>query len=182
MVIFGRVRAANNSQGEADYTRPSWPYLVSKEPNDRSRPTVRQSHTRVQGTELSVMWCASAWRRVVQHRTTCPNHLGCCRPGMSKGATTPEGRARISAAQKRRWARWREAKLVNGFLAFGYITIHYVSTSSAGSVCANRSSLFRCHRGLATKVGGYHPPTCLLLKTSRGIPVLRPALAVTRSA
>jgi hypothetical protein len=29
---------------------------------------------------------------------------------MSKGATTPEGRARISAAQKRRWAQWREAK------------------------------------------------------------------------
>ena len=38
-------------------------------------------------------------RRVVQHPTTCPNHLGCCRQGMSKGATTVEGRARWGAAR-----------------------------------------------------------------------------------
>jgi hypothetical protein len=47
-------------------------------------------------------------RRVVQHRTTCPSHLGRCRLGMSKGPTTAEGRRRVSEAQKRRWARWRE--------------------------------------------------------------------------
>ena len=49
-------------------------------------------------------------RRVVQHRTSCPNHLGYCRQGMSKGPTTVEGRRRISDAQRKRWARWREAK------------------------------------------------------------------------
>jgi hypothetical protein len=49
-------------------------------------------------------------RRVVQHRTSCPNHLGCCRPGMSKGPTTVDGRRRISEGQKRRWIRWREAR------------------------------------------------------------------------
>ena len=30
--------------------------------------------------------------------------------GMSTGARTPEGRARIAEAQRRRWARWREAR------------------------------------------------------------------------
>lgn len=30
--------------------------------------------------------------------------------GMSTGAQTPEGRARIAEAQRRRWAKWRAAK------------------------------------------------------------------------
>ena len=35
----------------------------------------------------------------------CPNH-----GGMSTGPRTPEGRASVSAFQRNRWARWREAK------------------------------------------------------------------------
>jgi hypothetical protein len=72
-------------------------------PKARRRP---RCGARLRG-ERAGLFCQ---RRVVQHRTSCPNHLGCCRQGMSKGATTPEGRKRISEAQKRRWARWREAK------------------------------------------------------------------------
>lgn len=33
----------------------------------------------------------------------CPNHGGC-----STGPRTPEGKAKIGAAQRNRWARWRE--------------------------------------------------------------------------
>ena len=39
----------------------------------------------------------------------CPNH-----GGWSTGPRTPEGRARIATAQKKRWARWRERKLRDG--------------------------------------------------------------------
>ena len=37
-----------------------------------------------------------------------PNH-----GGMSTGPRTPEGRAGISAFQRNRWARWREAKVAS---------------------------------------------------------------------
>lgn len=41
----------------------------------------------------------------------CRNH-----GGLSTGARTPEGRKRISDAQKRRWAKWRAEKESNGGL------------------------------------------------------------------
>jgi hypothetical protein len=72
-------------------------------PKARRRP---RCGARLRGARAGLL----CQRRVVQHRTSCPNHLGCCRPGMSKGPTTLEGRRRISEAQKRRWIRWREAK------------------------------------------------------------------------
>jgi hypothetical protein len=77
--------------------------LDEHHPKARRRPRCR---ARLRGERAGLL----CQRRVVQHRTSCPNHLGCCRPGMSKGATTLAGRQRIAAAQKRRWARWREAK------------------------------------------------------------------------
>jgi hypothetical protein len=74
-------------------------------PKARGRP---RCGARLRGDRAGLL----CQRRVVQHRTSCPNHLGCCRPGMSKGPTTVEGRRRIAEAQKRRWIRWREAKAV----------------------------------------------------------------------
>jgi hypothetical protein len=76
-------------------------------PKARRRP---RCGARLRGARAGLL----CQRRVVQHRTSCPNHLGCCRPGMSKGPTTLEGRRRISEAQKRRWIRWREAKAARG--------------------------------------------------------------------
>ena len=32
--------------------------------------------------------------------------------GLSTGPKTPEGRARIAEAQRRRWARWRAARVL----------------------------------------------------------------------
>jgi hypothetical protein len=74
---------------------------------DKNYPRARQRPrcgARLRG-ERKGLFCQ---RRVVQHRTTCPNHCGCCTLGLSKGATTEAGRQRIAEAQRARWKRYHD--------------------------------------------------------------------------
>jgi hypothetical protein len=66
----------------------------------------------------------------------CPNH-----GGMSTGPRTPEGRASISAFQRNRWARWREAKVqrVVQMLGNGMITVRADCTDKSDPPISSRS-------------------------------------------
>jgi hypothetical protein len=48
-------------------------------------------------------------RRVVPGKRRCPNH-----GGLSSGPKTPEGKARIAAAQRARWERYRQERAMDG--------------------------------------------------------------------
>jgi hypothetical protein len=110
----------------------------------------------IRASRHSRPWCASAWNVSfnIEQRV---QPLGLLPSGMSS-ATTPEG-ARVSQQPKTALGALAMLSLLTDFSPSD-ITIHYVSTSSAGSVCANRSSLFRCHRGLATRSEGTPPRVC----------------------